>query len=64
MQYERLRAERSLSDDQLLRSMQPEDLAPCYSFVKMQPYTERPSPSVQYWREREGQWQVSGSCGG
>lgn len=63
VQYERIRAERSLTDDQLLRSLQPEDLSPCYSFVRIPPYTDAPSPSVRYWRQREGRWEVANNCG-
>jgi UDP-2,3-diacylglucosamine pyrophosphatase LpxH len=63
VQYERLRAERSATDDQLLGSLQPEQLAPCYSFVRIPPYRTDPAPTVRYWREAEGSWELAGSCG-
>ena len=63
-QYELMRRERSMPDDQLLRSLQPEDLPPCYSFVRIPPYTDAPSPSVRYWRRRGGEWGFAASCGG
>ena len=62
-QYERLRTERAISDDELLRSLQPEQLAPCYGFVRIPPYTDTPAPAVRYWREADGQWGVAGGCG-
>jgi UDP-2,3-diacylglucosamine pyrophosphatase LpxH len=62
VQYERIRAERSLSDAQLLRVLQPEDLASCYSFVRIPPYVDAPSPVVRYWRETGGSWGFGSSC--
>jgi hypothetical protein len=63
VQYEQLRAERSLTDDQLLQSLRPEDLAPCYSFVRIPPYAGAPSPSVGYWRDAATGFGFSSSCG-
>jgi hypothetical protein len=63
VQYERLRTERAAADDVLLRSIQPEQLAPCYSFVRIPPYEDTPSPAVRYWREVDGEWGVGAGCG-
>jgi UDP-2,3-diacylglucosamine pyrophosphatase LpxH len=63
VQYERLRTEKSLTDDQLLRSLKPEDLAPCYSFVEIPPYSDAPSPRVRYWRQADGKWVFAAGCG-
>jgi UDP-2,3-diacylglucosamine pyrophosphatase LpxH len=63
-QYERLRSARSMSDDQLLGSLQPEDLPACYSFVRIPPYTDVPAPAVRYWRQAGGEWRMAESCGG
>jgi hypothetical protein len=63
VQYERLRAERGVSHDQLLRTLQPDDLAPCYGFVHIPPYTDNPSPVVRYWRLDGGSWQIAPGCG-
>ena len=63
VQYERLRTERGVSDDQLLRSLAPEDLEPCYSFVQVPPYTGVPAPAVRYWRALGGEWGFSSGCG-
>lgn len=62
VQYERMRAERATSDDELLR-LRPEQLAPCYSFVRIPPYTDAPAPAVRYWREADGKWGLAGGCG-
>jgi UDP-2,3-diacylglucosamine pyrophosphatase LpxH len=63
VQYERIRSERSSTDDQLLRSLQPEQLPPCYSFVRIPPYATDPAPTVRYWREADGSWGLAASCG-
>jgi hypothetical protein len=63
-QYERLRTAWSMSDDQLLGSLQPEDLPACYSFVRIPPYTDVPAPAVRYWRPVGGEWRMAESCGG
>jgi hypothetical protein len=62
VQYERLRASRSLSDDGLLGSLQPEDLPPCYGFVRIPPYTDAPSPAVRYWRQAGADWRIGETC--
>jgi len=64
VQYERLRTARSMSDDQLLGSLQPEDLPACYSFVLIPPYVDAPAPAVRYWRQAGGEWRMGESCGG
>jgi len=64
VQLGRLQAERGLGYDELLRALQPEDLAPCYSFVHIPPYTDTPSPSVRYWRQTAGGgWSAAPECG-
>jgi hypothetical protein len=64
-QLDRLKTERNLSDHDLMRSLQPEDLAPCYSFVHIPPYTGTPVPSVRYWRQADGGggWALATGCG-
>ena len=54
-----------LSEMELLESMQPEQLPPCYSFVRIEPYDERPDPPVvRYWRQdRDGTWMMAPRCG-
>ena len=64
MQLERLKAERALSDRDLLRSLSPEDLPPCYSFVYIRPYTDAPAPHVRYWQQAPtGEWTLGAACG-
>jgi hypothetical protein len=64
VQYERMRATRSMSDAALLGSVQPDDLPPCYSFVRIPPYTGVPSPAVRYWRASGSDWRIADNCGG
>ena len=54
-----------LSEAELLESTQPEQLPPCYSFVQIDPYDERPDPPVvRYWRQdRDGTWMMAPRCG-
>ena len=49
----------------LLESLQPEALPPCYSFVQIEPYADRPAPpAVRYWRQdRDGTWMMAPRCG-
>ena len=63
-QLDRIKTERNLSDHDLMRSLQPEDLAPCYGFVHIPPYTDAPAPGVRYWRQAAGGgWALATSCG-
>jgi hypothetical protein len=64
VQFERLAVDRGLSDTALLRSLQPEDLAPCYGFVHVAPYTDDPAPTVRYWRQAAagGEWGIAAAC--
>ncbi len=65
VQFGRLADEQGLSDGELLRALQPEHLAPCYSFVQIEPYEETPqAPTVRYWRrDDQEEWGVGPSCG-
>jgi hypothetical protein len=64
VQFERLETERGVSGAALLRTLQPEDLPPCYSFVHVAPYTEEPAPNVRYWRQSAtGDWASAATCG-
>jgi hypothetical protein len=64
VQLDRLRAQHDLTDDTLLRTLQPEDLAPCYSFVQVDPYTAAPDlPVIRYWRDGDDGWDIARSCG-
>ena len=65
VQFDRLREAHGLSDAELLRALQPEHLAPCYSFVRIDPYDETPAlPATRYWRQAvSGDWEIVGACG-
>jgi hypothetical protein len=65
VQLERLRSERGGSWHDFLRSLEPEQLSPCYSFVLIPAYDQQPAPSVRYWRQAsDGAWSVAAACGG
>ncbi len=49
--------------DRELRSLQPEDLAPCYSFVQIPAYHDTPAPTVRYWQQNgSGAWALAAAC--
>jgi hypothetical protein len=56
---------REVSATELLRTLQPEQLPPCYSFVQIDAYDGRPGPpELRYWRQGEdGVWTMAGRCG-
>jgi hypothetical protein len=65
VQLERMLGESGASAEHVLRSLQPEHLAPCYSFVQIGSGSDgRLSAAVRYWRRRvDGGWEMAGSCG-
>ena len=65
VQFGRLQAEHGLSDPELLGALRPEHLAPCYGFVQIDPYEDRPAlPAIRYWRQAEsGDWEMAARCG-
>ena len=65
VQFGRLQAEHGLSDAELLRTLRPEHLAPCYGFVRVDSYAETPElPAIRYWRQAEsGEWEMAARCG-
>lgn len=59
-----LRSDHGLSEQALLRSVQPENLAPCYSFVEIAPYSGPPTVRTLYWRRSsEAGWGIVTGCG-
>ena len=57
VQLERAKANRGVSYQDLLRSLQPEQLAPCYTFVRIGPYSGTPAPALRHWHQVEnGSW--------
>lgn len=62
---DRVKAERQISDAELLETLHPEQLPPCYSFVQIDAYGDRPGPpTLRYWRQGEdGAWTAAGRCG-
>ena len=60
-----LTQERGASYADLLRTLQPEQLAPCYSFVRVDPYTgAAPRPALRFWVQAEdGTWAMRTRCG-
>jgi calcineurin-like phosphoesterase family protein len=65
VQLERLKAERNVSWHELLTSLDPGELPPCYSFVQVPAYDQDPSPAVRYWRRAtDGTWGIAPACVG
>ena len=64
-QLDEHRRRSGVSEAELLESMRPEQLPPCYGFVQIDPYTDQPDPPVvRYWREaRDGTWAMAPRCG-
>jgi UDP-2,3-diacylglucosamine pyrophosphatase LpxH len=62
VQFERLAVQRKVAEKELLVSLQPEELAPCFSFVRIEPYAATPAPAVRYWRVGANGWEIAGSC--
>ena len=64
-QLDEHRRRQGVSEAGLLESMRPEQLPPCYSFVQIEPYTERPDPPMlRYWRQADdGTWTMAPRCG-
>jgi hypothetical protein len=64
VQLERLKAERTVPWVDLLRSLEPDDLPRCYSFVQVPAYDQDPSPAVRYWRrDQDDKWSITPACG-
>jgi hypothetical protein len=63
VQLERLHTERGGSWPDFLRSLEPQALPPCYSFVLIPAYDKEPAPAVRYWRPgANGQWAIGPAC--
>ncbi|PYQ96048.1 MAG: hypothetical protein DMF96_19935 [Acidobacteria bacterium] len=64
VQLDRLASDRGVPEKELLASLQPEDLAPCYSFVQIESTGGAPVPAVRYWRQSTtGDWAIAAACG-
>ena len=64
VQLDRLASDRGVPEKELLASLQPEDLAPCYSFVQIESTGSAPVPAVRYWRQSPtGDWAIAAACG-
>lgn len=63
VQLERLKAERGVSWHEFLQSLDPEELPPCYAFVRVPAYEQNPAPAVRYWRRADdGTWSIAPNC--
>jgi hypothetical protein len=64
-QLDRRASEKGASVLDLIGTMKPEDLSPCYSFVQISPANGAPAPTVRYWRQTgDGEWGFAASCAG
>lgn len=65
LQLDRLRGAEDRSLEDVLRNTHLEDLAPCYSFVLIEPYRGTPTPVVRYWRQTSpSDGEILARCGG
>ena len=63
VQLEALKQAHQLTDAELFETLRPEHLAPCYSFVQIEPYYDSPAlPVIRYWRHGPDGWEVAASC--
>lgn len=52
----------NLEDRDILTTLKPEDLPACYTFVRIDPYTDAPNPTLLYWvKGKGGKWMQNGS---
>ncbi len=54
-QVDELMKTRGTAEADVLRQLQPEDLPACYGVAWIDPYVDRPSPRVRFWRG-DGRW--------
>jgi tetratricopeptide (TPR) repeat protein len=52
----------SLTDRDILTTLQPEDLPACYTYVRINPYKDVPEPALLNWVKKEGGWGESEKC--
>lgn len=63
VQIEALKKAHTLTDTKLFETLRPEHLAPCYSFVQIKPYEERPDlPVIRYWQNGPSGWETAATC--
>ena len=64
VQIEQLARERALAIPELLSTLRPESLAPCYTFLRIGPAGWR-APEPRAWRGGpQNEWRMAGSCSG
>jgi Calcineurin-like phosphoesterase len=64
VQLEALARERGVPPSTLLGTLQPEDLQPCYAFVRVAASASPRAPEQRVWRrDGQGQWTMAASCG-
>jgi hypothetical protein len=64
VQLDRRASEAGVSVAELMATLKPEDLPPCYSFVRISPENGVPVAAVRYWRQTgAGEWGFGPGCG-
>ena len=53
---------KNLRDATALKVLRPEDLPPCYTFVRVDYAGGRPIGSLQYWSKKEAAWKQTETC--
>ena len=62
VQFARLAVQRKVTEKELLASLQPEDLPPCFNFVRIEPDATTPAPAVRFWRQGTSGWEIGTAC--
>ena len=63
VQLDRRASEANVPVADFVRTLKPEDLAPCYSFVQITSENGAPVPAVRYWRQAGSDWGFGPGCG-
>ncbi len=63
IQEQRRNQGEKLENRDILTTLSPEDLPACYTFVRIDPYTDAPNPLLRYWvKNKKGGWVQSSHC--
>jgi UDP-2,3-diacylglucosamine pyrophosphatase LpxH len=62
-QLKAIQEKRALKDKEALLFLKPEDLPACYSYIRIDPYEDRPRPLLRYWvQDESGKWGEKEQC--
>jgi hypothetical protein len=63
-QLEKLAKKNTKTVPEIFAHLQPEDLQPCYAYVRVDPYAanDAPTPKLRWWTLADGTWLERDSC--